>query len=74
MSIDSWGELIIYSVVGYIVINIVLNIKSYFKKKEKETYQDDSPNQNGDNLAMLKALLDNGILSQEEFDRKKANL
>ena len=68
-------ELVANSIVGYILVVIALNIKIYFKTKEKETYKADPPVQDTDNtLAMLKALLDRGVLTQEEFDRKKEKL
>jgi len=63
------------SILGYIVVVIILNIKIYFKSKEKGAYKADVLDQDADNsLAMLKALLNRGILTQEEFDQKKKML
>jgi uncharacterized membrane protein len=63
------------NIIGYILVVIVLNIKIYFKAKEKKTHRTPLSVQDMDNsLAMLKALFDRGILTQEEFDHKKEKL
>lgn len=64
------------SVPIYIVVVIALNVKLYFKAKGKQTLaQAALPNQSTeDKLTMLKALLDDGVLTQEEFDSKKEKL
>ena len=65
-------DLAINNIIGYALVVIVLNIKIYFKTKEKETHKTSLPVQGMDNnLAMLKTLFERGILTQEEFDRKK---
>ena len=71
--IDAVGAFIGNYVLGYLAIIIVLNIKQYFKAKGKpKTAQ---PAQSTDDkLVMLKTLLDDGVLTQEEFDRKKEKL
>ena len=62
-------DAIIYGTVGYIVVDIMLNIKEYFKGKN--VTEPVSPSQSTDNsLSMLKALLDNVVLTQKEFDSK----
>lgn len=58
---------------GYLVVAAALEIKLYFKKKVKPAYVL-SVQSTGDTLAMLKALLDDGVLTQEEFDCKKEKL
>ena len=58
---------------GYLVVAVVLNLKYYFKTKK--TSEDAPAVQNTDDkLAMLKRLLDDGVLTQEEFDCKKEKL
>lgn len=60
---------------GYIAVIVVLNIKYYMKAKEKETHKDTPSTQDADSkLAMLKALLDGGVLTKEEFETKKKNI
>ena len=73
IQIDSWGGLIGGYVLGYLVIVVVLNIKYYFKIKTKPEYVPPVQS-NDDKLAMLKVLLDGGVLTQEEFDSKKEML
>jgi len=62
-------------IIGYCVAMVFLNIKYYFKDKEKENLAqavaDECAN---DKLAMLKILLDDGILTQEEYNVKKEKL
>ena len=61
--------------IGYLVIAVALQIKLYFKEKGKQSPEGVMPAQNtDDSLAMLKALMDNGILTQEEFEQKKEKL
>ena len=55
---------------GYIVVAAVLEIKQFFKAKEKKTSAD-AIHDTEDKLTMLKALFDDGILAQEEFEHKK---
>ena len=66
MNIDSWGQVIfeiaLNSLVTYIVVIVVLNVKHHFESKKK-------PPDN--RLYMLESLLADGILTQEEFDQKK---
>jgi len=65
-------EVFIYFSVLYLVIVAVVEIKKYFKKKEMTGY---APVLSADEkLAMLKTLLDNSVLTQEEYDRKKEEL
>ena len=56
---------------SYLVIAAVLEVKLYFKKKGAESSKDTTANSTEDKLAMLKALLDDGILTTEEFENKK---
>ena len=73
IQIDSWGGLIGGYILGYLVIAVVLNIKYYFKSKVKPEYALTAQSTD-DKLAMLKILLDDGVLTQEEFDGKKEML
>ena len=56
----------IYFTVGYIVVAVIMHLKYYFKAKEAPATKSKA-----DKLTMLQALLDDGILSQEEFEQKK---
>ena len=65
-------EVFIYFSVLYLVIIAVIEIKKYFKKKEKTEY---APVLSvNEKLAMLKTLHDNNVLTQEEYDSKKESL
>jgi len=75
-------ETIVNNVVWYITVIITLEIKVYFKTKTKPDYDSAAQSAEGeaseslvpsftDKLAMLKSMLDDGILTQAEFDRKK---
>ena len=46
---------------GYILIVVALSLKDYFKNKEKKSYSN--------RLAALKTFCDDGILTQEEYER-----
>ena len=69
MNFDSWGPFIIEfalnGVIGYLVVVIALNIKQYYGAKRTE-----EPAPNEDKQFMLKALLESGVLTQEEYDQK----
>ena len=56
----------IYFTVGYLVVAVIMHLKHYFKAKETPATKSKA-----DKLTMLQALLDEGILSQEEFEQKK---
>ena len=65
-------EVFIYFSVLYLVIVAVVEIKKYFKKKEKTEY---APALSvNEKLAMLKTLHNNNVLTQEEYDNKKESL
>ena len=68
----NWYVFLIYSSSVYLAIVIVLEIKKYLKKKEVTAYAHDLSTD--EKLAMLKTLLDNGVLTQEEYDCKKGRL
>ena len=60
---------------SYIVIAIVLEIKYYFKNKEKKKSAEAMLSESSeDKLTMLKILFEDGLLSQEEYDIKKDKL
>ncbi|MCL2571684.1 MAG: SHOCT domain-containing protein [Defluviitaleaceae bacterium] len=66
----SWGNILIYSSLTFLVVNVVFEIKEYIKAKFMS--DDTPPAQNTeDKLAMLKTLFDDGVLTQEEYDCKK---
>jgi len=70
VQIYSLSAFVIQGTLGYIVVAVVLNLKYYFKSKEKSVYAVSAPSTE-DKLSMLQALLDDGILTKEEFDQKK---
>jgi len=68
----SWLVFFIYSSLLYLAIVTVVEVKKSLKKKEAASY---APVLSEDEkLAMLKTLLDNSVLTQEEYDRKKETL
>ena len=69
---ESWIAVIGSALLMYLIASVVLNIKQHFKDKGKPAY-DPAPNDT-DRLAMLNVLLEDGILTQEEFDVKKEKL
>lgn len=57
--------------IGYLVAVFALEIKQFFKKKGKESSTfDESAKSTDDKLDMLRVLLNDGVLTQEEFDNK----
>ena len=61
-----------YSLLWYLLIIVILNIKQYLKDKENKIAENTPVTySNDEKLSMLEVLLTDGILSQEEFDRKK---
>lgn len=68
------GAMLGNSIVWYVVIIIALNVKQYFKSKGEGTSASAPPQGTDNKLAMLKSLLDDGILTQEEFDCKKEKI
>ena len=65
-----FGSALVYFTVGYIIVAAIMHLKYYFKSKEKSVYVA-SASSTEDQLSMLQTLLNDGILSQEEFDQKK---
>jgi len=65
--IASWGIFIRNLAPSYLVIIVVFEIKSHLKEKAKSL----SFKNTDEKLSMLKALLNDGVLTQEEFDQKK---
>lgn len=57
----------------YSVVMIAMNVKTYFKKKSMSEYTLSVKNTES-KLAMLKILLNDNILTQEEFEQKKVKL
>jgi len=68
----NWRVFFIYSSIIYFVVVMVVEIKNYLKKKEMTQYA--HVLNTGEKLAMLKSLLDNNVLTQEEYERKKGEL
>lgn len=55
----------------------VQEVRQYMLKKEKEKQEKEKGNREADNIEKLKKykeLLDSGIISQDEFDKKKSEL
>ena len=59
--------------ITFFIIMVVMTVKEYVKKKEASECALDIQSTDIE-LEMLKSLLDDGILSQEEFDKQKAKL
>ena len=59
--------------VGYTVVIIAFNVKSYFKSKVKPE-QAPPAQSTGDKLAVLSNFLDDGTLTKEEFDEIKSRM
>ena len=56
---------------GYLVAIIAINVKQYFKDREKKSTKEQLRVETfEDKLGMLEVLLRDGILSQEEFEQK----
>ena len=68
----NWLVFFIYSSSAYLIIVIAIESKKYLKKKEMTTYTHILSKD--EKLAMLKTLLDNSVLTQEEYDYKKEKL
>ena len=65
-----WGEFIVTFFFAYVVAVVVLELKSYFKSKVKP--DNAAPEESSEEkLSILSSMLDDGILTQEEFDNKK---
>jgi len=67
-----WGGSLIFGGIAYLVITVVFEVKKYLKKKEMTAYI--SVLSTDEKLAMLETLRDNGIFTQEEYDRKKETI
>jgi len=66
------GTFLMTTFVIYAMMMSVLNFKDYLKRKEKAIYANKlSVRSAGDRLTMLQALLDDGVLTQDEFDCKE---
>jgi len=60
---------------GYLIATAALEIKQYFKKMGEKSSKEILPDQSTEEkLTMLHILLNDGILTQEEFDQKKMKL
>ena len=61
-----------FSLLWYLLIIVILNVKQYLKEKEIKMAENTPVTySNNEKLSMLEVLLTDGILSQEEYDRKK---
>jgi len=65
-------DIFIYFSVLYLVIVAAVEIKKYFKKKEQTEYA--TVLSTDEKLVMLKTLLDNSVLTQEEYYHKEKEL
>ena len=73
--IGLFAEHFIPFTIGYLLASVGLEIKLYFKKVGRGTSDEPTSAQRVEGrLSMLKVLLDDGILSQEEFEDKKRKL
>ena len=68
-------EFFVNFTITFFVVGIVMTIKDHMKKVENDTYK---PNPSlfsaADEIAKLKILLDDEVITQEEFDFKKKEL
>ncbi|MCL2222717.1 MAG: SHOCT domain-containing protein [Oscillospiraceae bacterium] len=71
--INNWFIFILNLVIMFVIVSFFLHIKDRMKKKESALYLPDAYT-NESKLAMLKSLCDTGVLTQEEFDEKAAQL
>jgi len=60
--------------IGFIVVMVAFNVKSYFKAKEAESTYAIEAKAHADKVEMLNILFADGILSEEEFTQKKEML
>jgi len=68
----NWIAGLIYTGIAYVIVVVVLDIKRYIRAKKMTTY---TPKLTAtEKLAILKTLLDNDVLTQEEYDIKKEGL
>ena len=78
VTVDSWVEFIGYGTLGYLVVIVVLELKQYFKGKQKpkHTPPPDSPppDNANDKSSMLKLLHDDGTLTKEEYENAMSRL
>jgi len=68
----TWRGIFLSSSIIYLVIIIAIETKKYLKKKEMTGYTHILSAD--EKLAMLKTLLDNNVLTQDEYDLKKETL
>jgi len=67
-----WGEVLILGGIIYLIVVVVFEVKNFLKKKELTEY---TPVLSADEKrVMLKTLRDNGVFTQEEYDRKKETI
>ena len=71
-SIRAWMGDFVYFTIGYFAVAAMISLKLHFKDKEKAAA---TPAISiDDKLAMLKALYENGVLTQDELDVKVGKL
>ena len=58
----------------YLAIAIVLTVKDYLKAKEKKTSDYTTSSSVEDKLKMLKTLLDDNVLTKEEYEAKESEI
>jgi len=68
----NWGGHLIIGGIIFLVITVVFEVKKYLKTKEMTEHI--SILSADEKLAMLKALRDNNILTQEEYEHKKEKI
>ena len=73
VTIDSWPRLLLDFTIGYLIIGAVIYVKDSMKKKEAESYLTDGDSHEAQRY-MLESLHKNGVLTQEEFEQKLAQI
>ena len=68
---EAFSQILIIFTLLYLSVIIMFNIKEYFQSKKAFKQ---SPEGLSDKIFLLETLLDDGILTQEEFDNKKRKL
>ena len=73
MNLMDWFQYLLSWAIVFAVISFFLHLEEKLKEKETELYMPDAASGEG-KIAMLKALRDYGVLTDEEYETKAAVL